>query len=60
MYLVMLLEKDRTVSVASVKTELSLTWADGMLGVCPVFDSKEDAEAYIGDRECEIYYVVNA
>ena len=29
---------------------ISLKWADGMLGVMPVFASKEDAKAYIGDR----------
>jgi hypothetical protein len=30
--------------------ELPLTWADGMVGVMPVFETQEQAEAYAGEN----------
>ena len=51
-YIVDIIEQQRacnTFSPYSTAT-INLQWADGMLGVMPVFASKEDAKAYIGDR----------
>lgn len=34
-----------------LKQDLPLTWADGMVGVIPVFKDKKSAEKYAGDGE---------
>ena len=55
-YIVDIIEQDKTCnpfppySTASIR----LQWADGMLGVMPVFASEEDAKAYVGDMGCSI------
>lgn len=48
MYLVMLLTKTAEVNVrtAAGSNELELSWADGMIGAMPVFDSFEKADAF--------------
>jgi len=54
MFLVMLLKENAKVMIGSspkVEAKISMDWADGMIGVMPVFDSREDAEKYAGDRQ---------
>jgi hypothetical protein len=50
MYAVMLLNKKNKVSVNNcqppLEQEIVMSFADGMVGVLPVFDKLEDAEAY--------------
>ncbi len=36
----------KTVTVMGIKTELKMTWAKGMIGVMPVFESKKAAKEY--------------
>ncbi len=47
----------RTLSIApsedaeeSVEVDIELKWADGMIGVIPMFDSLESAKAYAGNN----------
>ena len=44
-YLVMALEKTRPLSIG---VSVDLIWADGMVGVCPVFGTKKAAQKYAG------------
>lgn len=50
MYVVMLLKKKHMVRVNNIQPpleqELTMSFADGMIGVLPVFENKEDAERY--------------
>ena len=34
----------------AIEVDINLTWADGMIGVIPMFDSLETAKAYTGDN----------
>lgn len=36
---VIIKEKEIEISTLGIKTDLKLSWADGMIGVLPVFDS---------------------
>jgi hypothetical protein len=46
-YLVVEVVKTRTVTIgASVKADLEMSWADGMVGVCPIFTNKKAAKSY--------------
>jgi len=53
MYMVMRLHKEIEVNLSGfvppLNKEVKLSWADGMIGVCPAFDSYEDAEKYTAD-----------
>lgn len=48
MYLVPTLKKEHGVSVGAFKANIELSWADGMIGVLPVFRTKKDANKYAG------------
>lgn len=50
-YMVMHIENSIGVSINNeeCKTPMSLIWADGMIGVSPVFATIEQAEAYAGE-----------
>ena len=38
----------------AIKQEIPLNFAEGMIGVIPVFSSMEDAKAYCNGQSCEI------
>ena len=40
------LEKDITIEYMGIQRDIPLIWADGMVGIMPVFDSKKNAEKY--------------
>jgi len=46
MYMVQLMRYKLTVGTFTGETEIDLSWADGMIGACPVFKTKEQAEEY--------------
>ena len=46
LYVVTQVRERLSLNVMGIKTKLDLTWADGMVGAMPVFDSLEAAEKY--------------
>ena len=58
MYILMTIKKNLRVGFLGMEEEeLPLHWADGMIGACPIFDTKEAAERFRGKRKAEIYEV---
>lgn len=53
-YLVGLVKKEMKVVVLGTETPLKMNWADGMIGVMPVFKTIEDAYNYAGDKDVQI------
>ena len=55
MYLVLGVHKNMGIKVNNcypeLKQDVVLSWADGMIGVCPVFDTLEEAEKYLEDDD---------
>jgi hypothetical protein len=49
LFIVMGVEKERNVDVYGSKVPLKLSWADGMIGVIPVFKSYTKAKEYAED-----------
>ncbi len=47
-YGVCVIEKEHDVTVQETKQPLNLTWADGMVGVMPIFKSYSAAKKYAG------------
>lgn len=45
-YISMVLRRDITVEVMGLERKLPFDWADGMLGMMPVFDSEENARKW--------------
>ncbi len=50
-YMVMSVDSKHTISIeygdsGVTEREVDLSWADGMIGACPVFDNLEDATKY--------------
>ena len=47
-YIVGLVEKSRKVEIKDYRfqADLPLSWADGMVGACPVFSNKKKAKKY--------------
>ena len=58
MYLLMVVEKKQSVSVLGKPVPINLVWADGMVGACPVFGTKEAAEKYRGKNDLIMIYEV--
>lgn len=50
MYAVQGLAQYVEVSAFGIHHEVKLSFADGMIGALPVFDTYENAKAYAGDR----------
>ena len=48
MYLLMVVEKKQSVDVLGKPVPINLVWADGMVGACPLFNTREAAEKYRG------------
>ena len=48
-YAVMALKKSITVEVLGMNRELDLTFAEGMLGCMPIFETEESAKEYAGE-----------
>jgi hypothetical protein len=46
MWVVLSMRRDMNVCTPWGDTAISMEWAQGMIGVLPVFDTKENAEAY--------------
>jgi hypothetical protein len=55
MFVVSVLIEKQKISLRGLETELKMSWAEGMIGVMPIFDTYEHALAYIGDRNLEIF-----
>jgi len=49
-YLVGAVKQKHPISILGGEVELDLVFADGMIGCCPVFDSKEKAEKYASEK----------
>lgn len=43
------IEKTRSVEVFGQLANIDMSWADGMIGVLPVFDNELEAKRYSGD-----------
>lgn len=52
-YMIGGIERDHKIEIFGQRTDIKLTWADGMIGVAPVFESLEAAEKYTGGN-CQI------
>ena len=50
------LATSRPVNVFGNEVKLDMSWADGMIGCLPVFDSKENAEKY-SEGKYKIYCI---
>ena len=48
-YLVGVLKKELSISVLGKDATIDLIFSNGMVGNCPVFDNRKDAELYAGD-----------
>lgn len=56
MYMCTVLETKKDVNVFnSHVVPIDLKWADGMIGVMPVFDTQQHAEEYLGESAAKIY-----
>lgn len=51
LYAVQVLKKEVDVEVLGIKQSLPLSWADGMVGIIPVFDSLENAQIWADGSE---------
>lgn len=49
-YAVQVLQSKKDLSIGDQTIPLEMSWADGMIGVMPVFDSLEAAEGYARDK----------
>ena len=47
-YAISAVKKQHDISICGVTRPLDLTWADGMIGVLPVFKNKKAAKKYAG------------
>lgn len=50
MYAVLQINKEIEVSVRGGEVTVALSYADGMVGAMPVFDTMESAESFAGDK----------
>lgn len=50
MYAVLQLNKQVGVNVYGREIEIPLSYADGMIGAIPAFETREAAEAFAGDK----------
>tara|TARA_R110000851_G_scaffold303381_1_gene460953 strand:+ start:391 stop:597 length:207 start_codon:yes stop_codon:yes gene_type:complete len=48
-YAALVLKESLTVNILGLKQDLSLKWANGMVGAIPVFKDKESAEVYMSN-----------
>lgn len=48
MYLLMVVEKKQSVGILGKMVPINLDWAEGMVGACPLFNTREAAEKYRG------------
>ena len=46
MWIVLVVEKTRPIEIQGLETDLELSWAEGMRGCIPVFDTYEEAVKY--------------
>ena len=56
-YVVGAIKKQHDINVLGRHKALDLTWADGMVGVLPVFETMMAAELYAGDSGLPIFCV---
>ena len=54
-YGVRLLKEKLSIEVVGVKMEVKLTWASGMVGAMPVFDSFDSALSYADGDENRVF-----
>lgn len=48
MYYIGGVEKEHMIGIGGLVSNLKLSWADGMIGILPVFDNKVKAKKYAG------------
>lgn len=53
MYAVLAIKKTVTINMWDVERDISLVWADGMIGALACFETREQAEAYSGES-CQV------
>jgi len=49
-YVVLSVVKKHQISVMGMKVELEMSWANGMIGVMPIFATREDAEKHANGK----------
>ncbi len=49
-YAVLCIKKDVVLEIYGAETKVPLSFAEGMIGAIPVFDTLEDANEYAGDK----------
>ncbi len=57
MYALMIISKEKDISILGRTQSIKLSWFDGQIGAIPVFNTREEAEACRGDRNTEIYKI---
>ena len=50
----MILATERIINLFGYDVPLEMSWAEGMVGVIPAFETYEAAEKYRGDAKCAI------
>ena len=50
MFIVLSLKKELNISIMGLNTPVKMDFADGMIGVIPVFETREDAERFAGEN----------
>jgi hypothetical protein len=53
-YLSMCMKRDITINVLGLERTLPFDFADGLIGMMPVFDTPENARKYSPDKEIQI------
>ena len=53
-YAVGVCEETRDLQVWNVKIKVEMLWADGQIGVMPIFSTKKAAQKYLGDTKAPI------
>jgi hypothetical protein len=59
-YLAMLMKKDIAIEVMGIEKTLPFDFADGLIGMMPVFDTPENARKYSPDKEIQIIAIQEA
>lgn len=56
-YISPFVEKSKQVEVLGMRTELTLSWADGQIGACAVFTNKKKAIAFVGKENAHLVMI---
>ena len=53
MYALMIISKEKDISILGRTQSIKLSWFDGQIGAIPVFNTREEAEACSGNSDKE-------